>query len=385
MRETPNPRVIAWAIDRCHKTPEDLKNSVSPRVRQWIEGIGKPPTAKQVEKLAKATHVLMPYFYEDEIPKLSLQIPDYRTTDSSSPTDPSPELYDVINQMLSRQDWLSGYLEDSGSEPLGFVGACADSTDVAACAATMRDLLGLQPGWARGMSRDAAVRTLRGTLERTGVYVYAGSYYGNSTKRLFDVQEFRGFVLSDRYAPVIFLNTRDAYSAQLFTLAHEFAHLLFGETGVDDALACVADRSVESKCDDLAAEFLVPAAMVYEIFGQMDVDAALEELGKATKTSDIVCLRRARDLGWIGRTEFNERYRSYAADLAEALGRKASGEGRGGPGFYTMQKNHLGALFPETVYRALKSEYLLYSDAYRLTGMRAKSFKEFFQREGMYV
>ena len=217
MRETPNPRVIAWAIDRCHKTPEDLKNSVSPRVRQWIEGIGKPPTAKQVEKLAKATHVLMPYFYEDEIPKLSLQIPDYRTTDSSSPTDPSPELYDVINQMLSRQDWLSGYLEDSGSEPLGFVGACADSTDVAACAATMRDLLGLQPGWARGMSRDAAVRTLRGTLERTGVYVYAGSYYGNSTKRLFDVQEFRGFVLSDRYAPVIFLNTRDAYSAQLFT------------------------------------------------------------------------------------------------------------------------------------------------------------------------
>ena len=45
-----------------------------------------------------------------------------------------------------------------------------------------------------------------------------------------------------------------------------------------------------------------------------------------------------------------------------------------------MQKNHLGGLFLETIYEALRYEYLLYSDAYRLTGMGAKSFKEFFQR-----
>ncbi len=90
MRNTVNPRVIEWALNRCHKTPEDLKNTVSPRVQQWIDGEGKPPTAKQLEKLAKATHVLVPYFFDDDVPELPLQIPDYRTLDASTPIDPSP-------------------------------------------------------------------------------------------------------------------------------------------------------------------------------------------------------------------------------------------------------------------------------------------------------
>lgn len=386
VRDTPNPRVIEWALDRCHKTPEDLKNTVSPRVQQWIDGEGKPPTAKQLEKLAKATHVLVPYFYEDDIPRLPLQIPDYRTLDASTPIDPSPELYDVINQTLSRQDWLSGYLEDGGSEHLAFIGVCKDSNDWKACAATMRELLGLQPGWARNRSRDAAVRTLREAIERTGVYVYAGSYFANSTKRTFKVKEFRGFVLADKYAPIIFLNTSDAYSAQLFTLAHEYAHLLFDESGVDDVAIGFSNKSSESKCDAVAAEFLVPASMVHAVFDQMVTDDALDELGKLTKVSEAVCLRRARDLGRITWDEFNERYNAYAARLAEVLDKQKASKGNGGgPGFYTMQKNHLGGLFPETIYDALRSEYLLYSDAYRLTGMGAKSFKEFFQREGMYV
>lgn len=385
MRETPNPRVIEWALKRCHKSPADLKHTVSPRVQQWIDGQGKPPTAKQLEKLAKATHVLAPYFFEERVPELPLQIPDYRTIDASTPTNPSPELYDAINQTLSRQDWLSDYLEDIGREPLSFIGACRNGSDWKACAAKMRDLLDLQPGWARSKSRDAAVRTLREAIERTGVFVYAGSYFGNSTKRSFDVKEFRGFVLSDNYAPIIFLNTGDAYSAQLFTLAHEFAHLLFGETGVDDVSLGFSDSNAESKCDAVAAEFLVPAALVHTVFDQMSTDAALNEIGKLTKASEAVCLRRARDLGKITWDEFSNRYRAYAARIAEVIGKKRNKGAGGGPGFYTMQKNHLGGLFPETIYTALRSEYLLYSDAYRLTGMGAKSFKEFFQREGMYV
>ena len=386
MRETANPKVIEWALDRCHKTTEDLKNTVSPRVQQWIDGEGKPPTPKQLEKLAKATHVLVPYFYEDDVPSLPLQIPDYRTLDASTPINPSPELYDVINQMLSRQDWLSGYLEDSGEDPLDFIGSCKDEDDWKACAAKMRDLLGLVPGWARSKRRDAAVRALREAIEHTGVYVYAGSYFANSTNRSFEVKEFRGFVLSDRYAPVIFLNASDAYSAQLFTLAHEFAHLLFDETGVDDVALGFSDKSNESKCDAVAVEFLVPASMVHAVFDQMGTDDALEELGKLTKVSEAVCLRRARDLGRITWSEFDNRYRLYSAKLADILSKKKDHKSGGdGPGFYTMQKNHLGGLFPETIYTALQSEYLLYSDAYRLTGMGAKSFKEFFQREGMYV
>lgn len=385
MRNTPNPEVIAWAIDRCGKTPTDFK-SISTRVQEWIDGVGKPPTAKQIEKLAKATHVLMVYFYEDEIPDMSLQIPDFRTMDSKAPSRPSPELYDVINQALSRQDWLSEYLEDTGQDPIPFIGCCKEVANISDCAVKMWELLHLKPGWARGKRGGIAVKFLRDHIEALGVYVYAGSYFGNSTTRAFDEKEFRGFVLTDAFAPIIFLNTRDAYSAQLFTLAHEFAHLLFNESGVDDAIPGKEDGSKEDRCNALAAEFLVPASLLHPAFDEMNIDDAIKELENLTGASEIVVLRRAKDLGRISQTEFFARYESYMRELAQRLDRKEKrNKADGIPSPYTLQKNHLGGLFTETIFTALKSEYLLFSDAYRLTGMKAKFFNEYYRREGMYV
>lgn len=385
MRLTPNPEIIAWAIERCGKTPKDLKNAF-PRIQEWIEGKGKPPTAKQVEKLAKRTHVLPSYFYKEEIPDLSLQIPDFRTMDSKAPVNPSPELYDVINQMLSRQDWLSGYLEEMGAEPIEFIGCCSEAKCIGDCAAKMWDLLDLKPGWARGKQGSAAVKFLRDHIEALGVYVYAGSYFGNVTTRPFDEKEFRGFVLTDSYAPVIFLNTRDAYSAQLFTLAHEFAHILFNESGVDDAMLGRENKGKEDRCNALAAEFLVPASLLHPAFDEHDINSALKELEKLTGASTIVVLRRAKDLGRITQKEFFDRYDAYMEELPERLERKeARNSGTGAPSPYVLKKNHLGSLFTETIFTALKSEYLLYSDAYRLTGMKANFFNEYYRREGMYV
>ena len=122
--ESISPLVIDWALKHARKTPENLKNTVSKRVQEWIDGKGKAPTVKQLERLAKATHVLVPCFFQGEPPRIPLQISDFRTFDSRSPAEPSPELYDVINLMLSRQDWLDDYLEDVGGETLDFVGSC---------------------------------------------------------------------------------------------------------------------------------------------------------------------------------------------------------------------------------------------------------------------
>lgn len=126
---------------------------------------------------------------------------------------------------------------------------------------------------------------------------------------------------------------------------------------------------------------------MHDAFDSMDDDGALEEIKKLTKVSEVVCLRRARDLGRIDRDEFSKRYEDYSSRLRDALARskrktRAPGDG---PRFHTLQKSHLGALLPEAIYTALQSDHLLYSDAYRLTGLSAKSFKGFFEREGMYV
>lgn len=378
-RTAPNPEVIAWAMERVGKEPGDF-SSISKNAERWVTG-EKVPTVKQMQKLAEKTHVPLPYFYDDAVPRMSLQIPDYRTTFSATAEHPSPELYETINLMQSRQDWLRAYLEDSGYEALGLVGACAEDRDVTRAAAKIRSVLSLEDRWARTLKPDEAVGFLRRAIEAAGVYTCAGSFFHHGS-RPYDVSEFRGFVLADDYAPIIFLNTQDARSAQLFTLIHEFAHLLFNETGVDDKAYELAEK--EDLCDSVAAEVLVPATLVFSFFNQMEPEAAVSALRKTTKASEIVCLRRARDLGCITRDDFFELYADYKRRLEEAGNPKRARSG-GGPSYYIVKKSMLGDLFADTVYEGIKSERLLFSDAYRLTDMKASSFKKFYAEEGKYL
>ena len=47
------------------------------------------------------------------------------------------------------------------------------------------------------------------------------------------VEEARGFALADEVQSVIVINTKDSIEARLFTLMHEFGHLILGETVID--------------------------------------------------------------------------------------------------------------------------------------------------------
>ena len=47
----------------------------------------------------------------------------------------------------------------------------------------------------------------------------------NNTRRPLDENEFRGFTLVDDIAPLVFVNSHQTLNGQIFTLAHEFAHV----------------------------------------------------------------------------------------------------------------------------------------------------------------
>src|SRR5208282_5042190 len=126
----------------------------------------------------------------------------------------------------------------------------------------IRQTLGIESGWAaRQPTWTAALRELFRKVEEVGILVVVNGVVANNNHRKLDPFEFRGFVLVDEYAPLVFLNGADGKAAQVFTMAHELAHVWFGSSAAFDLRELQpADEQMEKACDRVAAEFLVPEA-----------------------------------------------------------------------------------------------------------------------------
>jgi Zn-dependent peptidase ImmA (M78 family) len=204
---------------------------------------------------------------------------------------------------------------------------------------------------------------------------------GNNTQRKLDVNEFRGFALSDPYAPLIFVNGSDAKSAQMFTLAHELAHLWLGAVGEGlsgfPGLMPDGDK-VENFCDQAAAEFLVPAAELRTVWRQVaNSEKPFETLAGKFKVSPVVIGRRALDLRLVEKSEFFSFYRHYTQ-----LEFRRKQTGTGGD-FYNNQNTRVGRMFATQVIRAAKEGRIGFKEAYDLSGLNGGSFQEYARKLGV--
>jgi len=178
-----------------------------------------------------------------------------------------------------------------------------------------------QGGW------HDALRTLINEAEEAGVLVMVSGIVGSNTTRKLDPKEFRGFALADDYAPVVFINATDTKAAQMFTLAHELAHVWLGQSGVADVdLAAKATDEVERWCNAVAAEFLVPRASIQSRYqlGNGDLADELDRLAAIYKVSTLVILRRLHDLDAITWERYRE---TYGAELNRVVGLSQAGSG----------------------------------------------------------
>ncbi|NMB01735.1 MAG: ImmA/IrrE family metallo-endopeptidase [Firmicutes bacterium] len=270
-----------------------------------------------------------------------------------------------------RQTWLREYLIETGYAPKRFVGSAQIFDDVKEVADSIRHTLGLPIDWAEsvGTWQDALNKIFR-SAEKAGILVVRNGVVGNNTRRKLNVAEFRGFVLVDDYAPLIFVNGRDYKAAQMFTLAHELAHLWLGSSGVFDlAFLQPADHDIERICNKIAAEFLVPTELLYrhlpKHLSRSDYATVLQDLARRFKVSPLVIGRRVLDMGLIS----NQMYRTYYDEYLEVLQKRELRErDDGGGDFYHNQNYRVGRLFFTYVANAVKENKLLYREAYRLTG-----------------
>jgi hypothetical protein len=110
----------------------------------------------------------------------------------------------------------------------------------------------------------------------------------------------------------------DTKAAQMFTLAHELAHLWLGESALTDVAPSSAPaHRIESWCNRVAAELLVPLAALREELGRGDPLAHVQGLARRFKVSALVILRRLLDARRLSRHAFDDAYEAELTRLRD--------------------------------------------------------------------
>ena len=295
------PELIIWGRNRAKLTQKDVAKSVhvsEETVSKWETGDALP-TLRQAEKLAHRLYIPFGYLFLSHPPRIDIPLPDLRTVQGGHITNPSPEFYDVLNDALRKQDWYKTHLADEGAEHLPFVGRFPPDTTSQIVSEDIENILGISSEiHPQSRNWEGFLTGLMLKTEQVGVLVIRNSVVGNNTHRHLNVQEFRGFVLSDNLAPLIFLNGGDAKSAQIFTLVHELAHIWLGQSGVSDPdyrrRSQEQINPIERRCDSIAAETLVPRNTFLAGWSQgVSTEENIRNLTGFFKVSQVVALRRA--------------------------------------------------------------------------------------------
>lgn len=358
--------VLRWAAQRARLQDDDLAT----RFRKWplwLSGEAQP-TLKQLEDFARLSHTAIGYFFLPEPPALTLPVPDFRTLRDEMLAEPSSDLLDTLYLCQQRQDWYRDHARMHGLPALPFVGSASVQEAPEAVAQRLRETLGLSADARRQLPTwTDALRQLIAKAEDAGVMVMVSSVVGSNSHRKLDVGEFRGFALADDLAPLIFLNGADSKAAQMFTLAHELAHLWLGATGVSDVQAGqVPEQLTERWCNQVAAELLMPLDELRAAHQRnAPIADEIQRLAREFKVSTLVALRRLFDAGYITQAALWKHYREEQERL-RALKERSSGGGD----FYRS----LGARTSKRFSRAIVSSTLegltSFPDAFRMLGMR---------------
>lgn len=373
-----NPAILTWALQRSGIDAlvlADKLGTAASRVESWEAGERKP-TFRQAKRIAEITHVPFGYFYLPEPPTEALPIADFRTVGDDPVRPLSPDFRDIFNDVMRKQGWFREYRQQHFEEPLPFIGrfngrsAAADiATDIGRTLQITGQDRANCAGW------EEYLRLLIARIEDAGVLVMRSGIVGNNTHRPLSVDEFRGFVVADPYAPVVFLNGKDAKAAQIFTLIHELAHLWLGESGVSNERIGTAQQhggDVERLCNATAAEFLVPAAEFRARWNnRIGFVAQVREFARMFKVSGVVVGRRAVELRLAPWDEFAAFYRAEREAWAAAAARQSSG---GNP--YKTSAVRNGKLLTKAVLETAFEGRMLLRDAGSLLGVAPANLRK---------
>ncbi len=379
-----NPTILNWLMQEAQQG--NVGSSIIDLIKEWISG-EKEPTFSQIEKVSKKINIPFGYFFLEKPPLEKCKIVDFRTVDSISIHNPSRDLIDTVDLMSGIQEWMAEYNKENGASGYNFVGSIKTTDSVIPAAKTIREDLNLSLNWFEDF-RNAreAFNSLRNTIADIGVIVMMNGIVGNNTHRTLNVSEFRAFALTDPYAPLIFINSRDADNGKLFSLLHELVHVWIGKDNFYNDVYGVSQKvsKEEQFCNAVAAEILVPDSIFTDEWSNQtgSNEAIIYELEKKFICSRFTLLIKAFNTRRIEKAEFNRLLNLFKGQF-ETMQNQKQGEISGGGDFYRTLATKWDRKVIQAMYSGVQSGRNQYRDVYRLTNTTGKTFHELVRKVGI--
>lgn len=257
------PAVLRWARESIGLTEVGAARKIGvpdDRVAQWESG-DTQPTIAQLRKAATAYNRALGVFFLAAPPAGFDTLRDFRRHEGAATGEWTPELHTEYRRAHAQRDNALELFELDDDEPSSDWRLSSPGDDEAFAALARRTLLELSPlRLANASTPYDHLNTWVAALERAGVLVMATS------RGQVSPQEMRAFSLYFDHLPVIMVNGADSARGRLFSLLHEYAHLLLHTNGLCDTTtdlrATTPERQLEARCNALAAAILMPAREV---------------------------------------------------------------------------------------------------------------------------
>lgn len=289
--------------------------------------------------------------------------------------------------MSGVQEWMAEYNKDNGASRYEFVESIKITDGLIHASNTIRKGLNLNPNWFESFrNAKEAFNSLRNTISDLGIIVMMNGIVGNNTHRTLNVSEFRAFALTDPYAPLIFINSRDTDNGKLFSLLHELVHVFIGKDDFYNDTHGVSQKvsKEEQFCNAVAAEILVPdSAFIAEWSKQNgNIETIICALEKKFICSRFTLLIKAFNTGKIGKIEFN-RFLNLFQEQFEVMQNQKQDRASDGGDFYRTLSTKWDKKVIQAMYSSAQSGRNQYRDVYRLTNTTGKTFHELVRKVGV--
>jgi Zn-dependent peptidase ImmA (M78 family)/DNA-binding XRE family transcriptional regulator len=348
------PGVLKWARETMGKTVDDVAKRLDlgkATVEAWEKG-QKHPTLKQLRELSVFLKRPLAAFFLPIAPQEAPLPVDFRTLPADSKRPFTEKTLLALRRARRLQDLSRELASNLGDRSFFDIETASLADDVRSLADRVRQGFGVtvenQFEW---KSETEALREWKRATESRGVLVL---------ELPFPIAEGRAFSLTDDTYPVIVLNSGDSLNGRIFSLFHEFGHLLLGQSGICDLTE--EGKDIEQFTNRFAGEFLVPAlalsghAVVQSHIGDEWEDDDLLVLARQFKVSREVILRRLLITGSTTRSFYERKRAEWEARRKEIRPKR----GRRVPARQCLRQN--GVPFTARVLEAAERDIITYRD-----------------------